>query len=196
MKPFAESCSQNQQDILTQLKYLCPSPANVLEIGSGTGQHAVYFAKHLSYLNWYTSDCIENHSGIKLWLQESQLNNVHQPIELDVSKDSWPDLLIDIVFSANSIHIMGHTEVEDFFCGVGKQLTKQGLFIIYGPFNYNGAYTSESNAQFDLWLKKQNPKSAIKDFEFLNSLAKNVGLEFVEQIDMPANNKILCWKKV
>lgn len=196
MKPYSESCEQNQAVILRQLQLLCPVQANVLEIGSGTGQHAVYFAKHLPHLNWYTSDRPENHPGIKLWLDESQLDNIHYPIALDVKQNQWPDdLAIDIIFSANTAHIMSKVEVEAFFSGVGRQLTLNGIFILYGPFNYNGHYSAESNARFDIWLKQRDADSCIKDFEFLNSIASQAGLEFLQKIDMPANNQILCWQK-
>ena len=195
MKPFSESCVQNQDVILKQLQKLCPHPANVLEIGSGTGQHAVYFARHLPYLNWYTSDQLEYHSGIKLWVDESELSNVHLPIELDVKQESWPDLSIDIIFSANTAHIMSKDEVESFFKGVGSQLNEGSLFILYGPFNYNGQYTSESNARFDIWLKQRNPLSCIKNFEFVNKLAAQADMKLLQDISMPANNKILCWQK-
>ncbi len=195
MKPFADSCVQNQDVILEQLQQLCPHPANVLEIGSGTGQHAVYFSMHLQHLNWYTSDRLENHAGIKLWLNESGLSNAYYPVELDVRQKNWTDLSIDIVFSANTVHIMSLSEVEALFNGVGKLLNDSGMLILYGPFNYNG-YTAESNARFDIWLKQQDPKSGIKEFELLNSLAKQSSLVFSEQIDMPVNNKILCWKKL
>jgi cyclopropane fatty-acyl-phospholipid synthase-like methyltransferase len=196
LKPFSESCFQNQKPILKHLQQLCSHPANVLEIGSGTGQHAVYFAGQLPHLNWYTSDRIEHHSDIKLWLDEALLSNAHYPVELDVRQTIWPDLEVDIVFSANTAHIMSTIEVQAFFIGVGKQLKNKGLFILYGPFNYNGQYTAQSNANFDLWLKKRDPESSIKDFEFLNSLARQSGLELFQQINMPANNQILCWKKI
>jgi len=195
LKPFAESCAQNQEVILKQLQILCTKPATVLEIGSGTGQHAVFLAKHLAHLNWHTSDRIENHSGIKQWLDESQLKNVHYPFELDVRHSNWPELSIDIIFTANTVHIMSQSEVKFLFKGVGDKLSSNGLFIIYGPFNYNGEYTSASNAQFDIWLKQQNPNSCIKDFDFLNSLANQSALECINDIEMPANNRILCWKK-
>ena len=195
MKPIAESCFQNQDVILKQLQLLCTKPGNVLEIGSGTGQHAVFFSRQLQHLNWYTSDRVENHAGIKLWLDESQLSNVHSPFELDVKQSNWPDISIDIVFTANTVHIMSQTEVEFLFSGVGGKLNNEGLFIIYGPFNYHGQYTSQSNAQFDIWLKQQNSKSCIKDFDLINSFASQAGLEFIHDIEMPANNRILCWKK-
>ena len=195
MKPFSESCVQNQDVILKQLQSLCPRPANVLEVGSGTGQHAVFFAQHMAHLNWYTSDRLDYHPGIKLWLDDSQLSNIHYPIELDVQKNSWPDLLVDIIFSANTVHIMGKSEVEDFFYGVGRQLNEGGMFILYGPFNYNGEYTSDSNARFDIWLKQGSEKSCIKDFEWLNELAGQSNMKLLEDIQMPANNKILVWTK-
>jgi hypothetical protein len=196
LKPIAESCFQNQDVILKQLQLLCTDSANVLEIGSGTGQHAAYFSRQLNHLNWYTSDRLENHPGIKLWLDESQLPNVYHPFELDVVQSNWPELSIDIVFTANTVHIMSLTEVEALFKGVGQNLNKGGLFIIYGPFNYHGQYTSQSNAQFDIWLKQGNENSGIKDVDFLNSLAKQSALEFIHDIEMPANNKMLCWKKL
>ena len=195
MKPYAESCVQNQDVILKQLQTLCPDPASILEIGSGTGQHAVHFAAHLPHLKWYTSDRLENHPGIKLWLDESLLNNLHYPIDLDVKQGNWPELNIDIVYSANTAHIMSQSEVEYFVKGVGKLLNENGLFILYGPFNYNGLYTSESNQHFDNWLKQRDSQSGIKDFDFLDSIAKQSGLVFNQQIEMPVNNKILCWKK-
>ena len=115
---------------------------------------------------------------------------------MDVKQNQWPDdLAIDIVFSANTAHIMSKVEVEAFFSGVGRQLTLNGIFILYGPFNYNGHYSAESNARFDIWLKQRDPNSCIKDFEFLNFIAAQAGLEFLQKIDMPANNQILCWQK-
>jgi len=195
LKAFSESCVQNQAVILEQLQRLCPNPASVLEIGSGTGQHAVYFSRHLPHLKWYTSDRPENHPAIIEWLEYAQLSNTHFPIDLDVKYTDWSDLAFDFIFSANTAHIMSRIEVENFIYGVGRQLQNNGFFILYGPFNYNGQYSADSNAQFDRWLKQANPESAIKDFEFLNSLAEQASLVFSEKIDMPANNQILRWKK-
>lgn len=195
IKPFAQSCIENQAVILKQLSILCPNTANVLEVGSGTGQHAIYFAKNLPYLTWHTSDREEYHSGIKMWLDEAKLNNVLYPLPLDVSQSTWPDLSIDVIFTANTMHIMSQNDVENFIIGAGDLLKKEGLFIVYGPFNYNAQYTSQSNANFDVWLKKNNPLSGIKNFEFIETLAQGRGMEIIKQIDMPANNKILCFKK-
>lgn len=195
MKPFAESCAQNQAPIYAVLERLLANSSQVLEIGSGTGQHAVYFAKRMPHLLWHTSDREENHHGIQQWLDDAQLPNTRPPIALDVSENRWPALTVDAVFSANAVHIMAWHNVVDYFTKASQLLEKEGLFILYGPFNYDGAYTSDSNARFDQWLKARDPASGIRDFEALNELADNNGLSFVEDIEMPANNRILCWKK-
>jgi len=195
MKPFAESCEQNQAEIYSTLKHLLSSSQHVLEIGSGTGQHAVYFAKGLPHLVWQTSDVEENHQGIQLWLDDADLKNTRSPIPLDVSNNSWPDLNIDAIFSANAVHIMAWKNVIDYFLNGAKLLKEKGLFILYGPFNYGGQYTSESNARFDDWLKSRNPNSAIRNFETLDELANNNGMKFKHDFEMAANNRILCWEK-
>ena len=195
MKPFAESCVQNQDEICTVLKTLLTDKKHVLEIGSGTGQHAVFFAERLPHLIWQTSDQKQYHQGIKLWLDEAGLDNTRSPISLDVSKDKWPELKIDAVFSANAVHIMSWNNVVDYFNYAAKQLKKNGLFILYGPFNHNGEYTSPSNENFDLWLKARDPESGIRDFELLDSLAQKNKMALKHDIEMAANNRILCWEK-
>ena len=141
-KPFAESCEQNRQPILQVLQIVFARTMKVLEIGSGTGQHAVYFAAALPHLFWQTSDRAENHPGINLWIEEAALPNVGRPVDLDVA-GSWPGQDYDGVFSANTAHIMSWPEVELFFDGVGRVLQSRGQFALYGPFNYGGRYTSE-----------------------------------------------------
>lgn len=194
-KPFSQACANNQQAIAAVLQQLLVDSGNVLEIGSGTGQHAVYFGTQLPQLQWHTSDRVENHPGIRQWLNEAGLNNVHPPLVLDVSQPQWPPVEIDTIFSANSVHIMGWPEVEQLFAGVGRLLPVGGLLLLYGPFNYNNQYTSDSNARFDIWLKQQHPASAIRDFEAVDQLATNIGLHLQHDIEMPANNRILCWCK-
>ncbi len=186
---------QNQVPILQVIKPLLANSRSVLEIGSGTGQHAVYFAKALPHLIWHTSDVSENHPGISMWLNEAKLTNTRTPIELDVTQSSWPSIEVDAAFSANTVHIMGWPEVGSFVRGIGQLLKSGGLFCLYGPFNYNGHFTSESNAQFDLWLKQRNSKSGIRDFEAINELAQSVDLTLHDDYEMPANNRILCWRK-
>jgi SAM-dependent methyltransferase len=194
MKPFSEACEQNKQPILAELSRLFADVRQVLEVGSGTGQHAVHFARALPHLFWQTSDKAENHSGIRAWLEDSALPNTGAPIELDVA-GNWPSQTFDGVFSANTTHIMSWPEVEALFQGVGGVLSEGGCFALYGPFNFGGNYTSESNRRFDLWLRQRDPHSGIRNFEELDELAAGQGLFFVQDIEMPVNNRILVWRK-
>ena len=148
MKPYSEACEENKQPILVVLERVFAGSRSVLEIGSGTGQHAVYFGAALGHLIWQTSDRPENHPGIRRWLDEAALPNVRAPVCLDVAGE-WPCERFDAVFSANTTHIMSWPEVEELFGGVGRVLNPGGCFALYGPFNFGGSYTSESNARFD-----------------------------------------------
>ncbi len=195
MKPFAESCEQNKHPILTVLREEFAQASTILEIGSGTGQHAVFFANALPHLRWQTSDRTENHPGILAWLHEDGGDNVRPPLPLNVSQDPWPRHHYDGVFSANTVHIMGWTEVEKLFEGVGRVLTPGGRFCLYGPFNRDGKFTSESNARFDTWLKQRDPKSGIRDCAALDELAQKQSLQPVANHEMPANNRILVWQR-
>lgn len=196
LKPFSQACQNNRDPILHHLKRLFEPVTAVLEIGSGTGQHAVHFAKALPHLQWYTSDLLEHHEGIGLWLTEYQLPNLHPPLALDVTKP-WPAVpAVDAVFTANTAHIMAWSAVEALFEGVGLLLPEGGLLVVYGPMNYGGSYTSDSNERFDVWLKAQDPARGIRDFEKLQRLALQAGLHIREDNDMPANNRLLVWEKV
>lgn len=195
MKPFSESCEQNKDPILTVLKRYLPGVKNVLEIGSGTGQHAVFFASEFPDLTWLTSDQAEYHSGIQMWLSDSALLNIEGPLLLDVDQENWNIDKTEAIFSANTVHIMGWHSVENMFAGIGKILQKEGVFCLYGPFNYDGRFTSESNARFDLWLKQRDSVSGVRDFEALQQLAVKAGLDLIDDVEMPANNRILVWKK-
>ncbi|MGD8484601.1 MAG: DUF938 domain-containing protein [Thioalkalispiraceae bacterium] len=194
-KPYAESCDQNRDAILAVIKPLLESRHSVLEIGSGTGQHAVYFASHLPHLVWQTSDQSEYLAGVSLWLEEAQLENLPAPLELDVAQATWPDIKFDAVFSANTLHIMHWHEVEALFAGIADRLKPRGLVMIYGPFNYDNRYTSESNARFDAWLKSRDAGSGIRNYEEVNRLAQQHGFSLQQDYAMPANNRILCWRK-
>jgi cyclopropane fatty-acyl-phospholipid synthase-like methyltransferase len=193
-KPYAESCDQNRDPILGVIRPLLADASRVLEIGSGTGQHAVYFAARLPHLVWQCSDCAECLPGIGRWLAEAGLSNTPAPLALDVTS-TWPALSMDAVFSANTTHIMHWPAVEAMFAGIGHQLVSHGRFFLYGPFSFNGAYSSESNARFDGWLQARDPHSGIRDFEALDTLARAAGLIFMENFAMPANNQILFWEK-
>jgi cyclopropane fatty-acyl-phospholipid synthase-like methyltransferase len=193
-KPYAESCEENKVPILAVLSRLFADVHSVLEIGSGTGQHAVHFAAAMPHLIWHTSDVAEHHPGMHDWLDEAALPNTRDPIDLDV-RGNWPEETYDAVFSANTAHIMGWPAVEALFAGIGKVLAEGGCFALYGPFNYNGQYSSESNRRFDVWLKQRDPLSGIRDFADLNQLAEAQGLKFEEDIEMPVNNRILVWRR-
>ncbi|MEW8507852.1 MAG: DUF938 domain-containing protein [Candidatus Thiodiazotropha sp.] len=195
MKPFSEACEENKTPILRVLLRLFRDLKTILEIGSGTGQHAVHFAAAMPHLIWQTSDLEESHPGIRAWLGEAALGNTRDPILLDVSSD-WPLQEYDGIFSANTTHIMSWPEVEGMFRGIGRVLKPGGCFALYGPFNYHGGYTSESNRQFDQWLKSRDSLSGIRDFEALNELAVLNRLQLAEDLEMPVNNRILVWNKI
>lgn len=194
-KPFSESCVQNREPILAVLREIFADCRQVLEIGSGTGQHAVYFGAALPHLVWQSADVPLHHAGIRAWLDEAALPNVRPPIALDVSQPGWRSGRYDAVFSANTLHIMSWPEVEAFFEGVGEVLAPGGVLAVYGPFNSNGAYTSESNARFDAWLKARDPASGVRDFEAVDALARAQGLVLRQDIAMPANNRTLVWRR-
>ena len=195
MKPFAESCEQNKNAILEVLQQEFSDAKHVLEIGSGTGQHAVFFAGELPHLTWQTSDVAEHHPGIQAWITDEARDNVRPPLSLNVETDPWPDATYDAIFSANTVHIMGWSEVEKLFAGIGNMLTEGGRFCLYGPFNVEGKFTSESNARFEQWLKSRDAKSGIRDKAELDALAEQAGLKRVADYTMPANNNILVWAK-
>lgn len=197
-KPFAPSCERNRDPILAMLREHFADSRHVLEIGSGTGQHAVHFAAAMPWLTWQCTDRAENLPGAVQWLNEAALPNTPTPIELDVATAPWPMQAFDAVFSANTLHIMGWAEVELFFEGVGRlgeRARSSGFTLaLYGPFNYGGAYSSDSNRDFDVWLHARDTRMGIRDFEAVDALAQGAGLALVDDIAMPANNRLLVWR--
>jgi cyclopropane fatty-acyl-phospholipid synthase-like methyltransferase len=190
--PFAESAEQNKAVIYDAIKpYL---QGEVLEIGSGTGQHAVFFASQLPQLQWQTSELASNVPVIEAWIEESGLTNLLPPIALEVS-GLWPQHEYDLVYSANCFHIMGSAAVAQSIQGAAGCLKPGAVLAVYGPFNYSGRFTSESNARFDQFLRSRDANSGIRDFEWVDGLAGKAGLQLLEDISMPANNRILIWKK-
>jgi len=194
-KPYAESSAQNRAPIQAVLEEVFADRCRVLEIASGTGQHAVYFGAALPHLSWQTSELPHNHPGILAWLDEARLANVLPPVALDVNDPVWPLGGFDAVFNANTVHIVSWPAVERMFAGIGRVLELGGLLCLYGPFNYGGRYTAESNARFDVWLKNRDPASGVRDFEALNALAEAQGLVLFKDFDMPSDNHTLVWRR-
>lgn len=193
-KPYAPACDRNREPILAVLREHLREPAQVLEIGSGTGQHAVHFARHLPHLTWLCSDREAMLAGIRLWLDEAALPNTPPPLALDANHD-WPALACDAVFSANTLHIMSWEEVVRCFAKLAGVIAPGGLLLIYGPFKYGGRHTSESNAAFDQSLRDAVPQRGIRDFEAVDALARGIGLALVHDHAMPANNRCLVWRR-
>ena len=194
MKHYSEACDENKDPILDVLRRELADCRTVLEIGSGTGQHAVYFSRHLPHLTWQPSDLEINHASIDAWRCESGLANLLPPLLLDVTGGHWPDCPVDCVFSANTTHIMAWPAVVSMIAGIGVMLETGGIFCLYGPFNYNRRYTSDSNARFDLWLKERDPLSGLRDIEDLVEVASASGLHLKQDYAMPVNNRLLVWQ--
>ncbi|QDF75131.1 MULTISPECIES: DUF938 domain-containing protein [Shewanella] len=194
--PYSQSCENNKDPILAVLKQSFSQTRQVLEIGSGTGQHAVFFAQHLPHLTWYPSDQAEYLGPLSERIALQGGKNIHPPMALDVTAP-WPleQAEIDGIFSANTLHIMSQAMVVDFFKGVDRHLSDKGSLCVYGPFNYDNQYTSESNRQFDIWLKHRNIHSGIRDIEWITTLANEAGLSLIADHPMPANNRLLHFSR-
>src|SRR4051812_16084157 len=195
MRPFSEACERNRDPILAVLRRIFAGRRTVLEIGSGTGQHAAYFAAELPQLVWQPSDVPENLPGIRQWVDAAATQNLRTPIVLDVAKDlHWKAISADAVFSANTAHILSWPQVESLFAGVARLLPAGGVFALYGPFSYRGPPTPPSHPRFDAMLRARDPASGLRDFEAIDALAAKNGLALTEDNAMPANNRLLVWK--
>jgi len=193
MKSFCQSCENNKDPILDVLRPLLAGRHTVLEIGSGTGQHAAYFAAALPHLYWQTSDVVDSHPSIEAWIDG--VGKARAPLALDVNAGDWPTETYDAVFSANTAHIMSWPSVENMFHGVARVLSPGGVFALYGPFNYVGAYTSEGNERFDRQLRSSGGGMGIRDSEAIIELAASAGMTLLADHDMPANNRILVFAR-
>lgn len=194
--PFSPACERNREPILSVLREHLSAASSVLEIGGGTGQHAEYFAAHLPHLLWQSSDRADYLPGLAARIRYAALRNLLAPFELDVARRAlWPVLRFDAAYSANTLHIMGWPEVEQFFQLVGTVLEAEATLIVYGPFNYDGRFSSDSNAAFDAQLRADDPKRGIRDFEAVDALAQAQGFKRVADIAMPANNRCLVWRR-
>lgn len=196
-KPFSPAAQRNSAPILKVLSEYIKLDGRLLEIGSGTGQHAVYMAQNLINLHWVTSDQIEYHDGIKSWLKEAKLPNIHGPEKLKIGEDDFPGKRpFDYVFTANTLHIMSWKECKTLFKLLGKRLREGCLVFIYGPFNYNQQFTSESNERFDQGLKMRNPLSGIRNFEDVEASMNKSGFKLLNDHQMPANNRMLVFERI
>lgn len=192
-KPYSAACERNRGPILEILRPLLGGTRSALEIGSGSGQHAVHFAAALPWLEWQCSDRAPQLPGIRAWLAEAALSNLPVPLELDVRRD-WPSRRYDLVFTANTLHIMDWDEVRAMFAALPRVLEAHALLAIYGPFHYRGRATSESNAAFDRELRRRDPRQGIRDVEAVHRLASEIALEALADHPMPANNRMLVWR--
>jgi cyclopropane fatty-acyl-phospholipid synthase-like methyltransferase len=195
-KPQSPACERNREPILEVLRAAFADRTSVLEIGSGTGQHAVHFARALPHLSWQASDRAENLPGIRLWLDEAQLPNTPAPIELDVSQADWPAIAYDAVFSANTLHIMAWSEVETLFARLPGVMSADAILVIYGPFHIDGRALSASNVEFDAWLKQRAAHMGVRDLADIDALATAAGLERLADHAMPANNRCVVWQRM
>ena len=195
-RPFSQACENNQAPILAILREELAGVGAVLEIGSGTGQHARYFAERLPALVWQASDLAENLPGIEAWREGYPGDNLPPPLTLDCRWRDWGVALPEAIFTANSLHIMAWSAVESLFRHLAAHAPADSRLLIYGPFNYKGQYTSASNARFDQWLASQHPDSAIRDFEAVDALAREAGYHLQADHAMPANNRLLVWRSV
>jgi hypothetical protein len=193
-KPFSTAGERNKTPILQVLQPLYASVRSVLEIGSGTGQHAVHFSSAMPHLRWQCSDVPPHLAGLQLWLDDVALPNLPPPLALDVNQGLPPGPW-DAVFTANTLHIMGWSEVQRLFDGLGAVLPEDGLFTAYGPFNLHGRFTSEGNARFDAELRRADPRRGIRDLQAVDALARAAGLRMLADEPMPAHNRCISWRR-
>ena len=193
--PYSEACERNRHPILEVLRAAFGDRRHVVEIGAGTGQHAVHFARHLPWLAWQPTDRREYLAGLAARVAEEGPPNLAPPLELDVLVSPWPELQSDAVFSANTLHITSWQGVEALFAGVATMLPAGGVLAVYGPFHYGGRATSDSNAAFDAMLRERDPESGVRDFETVDAQARAAGLGLQADHAMPANNRLLAWRR-
>lgn len=193
-KPFSPACERNKDAILAVLREHYADRHRVLEVGSGTGQHAVHFALALPHLVWQTSDVPAHLSGIRQWLADAHLPNTPEPLAVDINATP-PSAEFDAVFTANTLHIMSWPEVQRLFAVLPQLMSQHALLTVYGPFNYEGRFTGAGNAVFDASLRADHPERGIRDFEAVDALARVAGLALVEDRAMPADNRCITWRR-
>jgi SAM-dependent methyltransferase len=195
MLPVSEACERNKEPILSVLRHTFAECSQALEIGSGTGQHAVHFARHLRHLTWQPTEQLTYLPDLAARIRLEGSGNLRLPTVLDVRQAIWPARAVDAVFTANTLHIMSWRAVEALYRGVSDVLVPGGVLCIYGPFRYDGEYTSDSNREFDRMLQERDPLSGLRDLTALRALAAPYGLSLAADYDLPANNRLLMFHK-
>ncbi len=195
MKQSSPSCERNKEPILAVLREILSVPGLVLEIGSGSGQHAVHFARGLPHVEWQPTGVADNLPGISAWRDEAGLANLREPLVLDLFSDRWPVAAAQAVVCINTIHIVSWEAVERLFAGAGRLLSSGGVMYVYGPYRYADRPLEASNEEFDRWLKARDSASGVRLFEDVNRLAGQNGLMLAGDHAVPANNRSIWWIK-
>jgi SAM-dependent methyltransferase len=195
LKQTAQSCERNRDPILAVLQEILPPSGLVLEIGSGTGQHAAYFAPHLPGLVWQPSDLAANHASIRAWAAEADAPNLRAPLTVDLLAERWPIEHADAVVCINTVHIVAWPGVAKLFAGAGELLRPGGILYVYGAYRYATRPLEPSNEDFDRWLKARDPVSGVRDFESVDALAIEHGLALAGDRAMPGNNRSIWWRR-
>lgn len=195
MLPFSTACERNKDPILEVLRVRFADRTQVLEVGSGTGQHAVHFARALAHLTWHPTEQLAYLADLAERVKLEGPDNLRAPTLLEVRQALWPVRSVDAMFTANTLHIMSWAEVMALFQGIGTVLSCGGVLCIYGPFRYDGRYTSDSNREFDLMLQERDPDSGLRDLQAVTALAKQYGLSLDADHDLPANNRLVVFTK-
>ncbi len=196
MQRFSEAAEKNKTQILLVLQDRLLPNAHVLEIGSGSGQHALHMAAEIKSITWQPTERSEGLPDLAKNLSDCGSPNILKPLMLDLSSERWPNVDTNCVYSANVMHIVKENLGENLIRGVGKNVAEGGLLILYGPYKYGGDFTTQSNAEFDAWLKERDPNSGIRDFEWVADLANQHGLSLQADLSMPANNQMLIFQRL
>jgi cyclopropane fatty-acyl-phospholipid synthase-like methyltransferase len=204
--PYSQASENNKIPILSIFKQHLKNSNTLLEIGGGTGQHATFFSDIFKTIHWQSTDIPTNVDLLNLRILQADLLNLPRATPLDVNQSDWKlkdetgenatNRKFDSIFTANTLHIMSANSVENFFRGTARHLYTSGLLLVYGPFKYDGGFTTESNALFDQWLKEKDPMSGVRDFEWITTIGTKNNLKLIEDNAMPANNRMLVWAKL